>query len=83
MPVYKGRISFVTTVICYCICAVTRCAKLYEEIAKSKLALPFIISLADGIAGANNLIAYNHNIFSVICRQKLLLMIEVVFKLLF
>ena len=83
MSVYRERYSFVSTVVCYCVCAVTRCAKLYEEIAKSKLALPFIISLADGIAGTNNLIAYNHNIFSVICRQKLLLMIEVVFKLLF
>ena len=78
MSAYMVSMSLVSSVVCYGICTVTWSAKLHKEISKTKLAFPFIIGLADSIAGANDFVACNHNVFPVIIWQKFLLVSEVV-----
>ena len=80
MSAYMEPMSLISSVVCYGICTVAWCAKLHKEISKTKLTLPFIIGFADSIAGTNDFVADNHNVFPVIIWQKFLLMSEVVSK---
>ena len=63
---YKEQPSFVSSVVCYGICAVAWCAELDEEVPKSKFLFAFIIGFAYGITCSHNLIADNHNIFPIV-----------------